>query len=104
MIEVDGATLRQTLDGRVVISWPARRDSAGVEHFIVRPADAATRRAIEQELFRLLDATPLWDKDVRVLQLVEAHGTGTAVGDPIEVALKALRAEVAQLQGWVLIP
>jgi hypothetical protein len=59
VLVVDGATLRETADGRLTISWPERRDGAGRRHPIVRPADLAMRRAIEAEVIALLgDAVP----------------------------------------------
>ena len=47
---VDGITLRRTVDGRFVLSFPARTDRRGQRHAYVRPVDDDARRAIEREL------------------------------------------------------
>ena len=44
---IDGVTLRQKSDGSLALSWPARRDSRGRDHPVVRPMDDAARRALE---------------------------------------------------------
>jgi hypothetical protein len=50
----DGITLRRTADGRETLSYPKCRDGQGEEHYLLRPADDRARRAIEDQVFRLL--------------------------------------------------
>ena len=50
LLDVDGATVRQTADGRITISWPKRRDAYGIDHPVVRPCDSTTKAEIEAEL------------------------------------------------------
>jgi DNA-binding cell septation regulator SpoVG len=45
---VDGVCVRRTLDGRIVLAWPERRDGAGRRHAIVRPASEAARVELER--------------------------------------------------------
>jgi DNA-binding cell septation regulator SpoVG len=45
---VDGVTLRQTRDGRIVLSYPRRRDRRGRSHPLLRPVDDAARRELER--------------------------------------------------------
>ncbi len=49
-IQLDGVTLRRTLDGRLTVSFPARRDGKGQQHFFVRPLNDATRREVENAI------------------------------------------------------
>ncbi len=53
-LKIDGVTVRRTLDGRLTLSFPARTDSAGWQHFYIRPLDDATRREIERQVFAQL--------------------------------------------------
>jgi hypothetical protein len=53
-LRLDGLTLRRTADGRKTISYPARRDSSGRVHPIVRPLDDIARREVEAQIFRAL--------------------------------------------------
>ena len=53
-VRVDGVTLRRTADGRLTLTFPARRDRHGGEHPYVRPIDDATRVAIERAVFEAL--------------------------------------------------
>lgn len=46
-IRLESLAVRRTLEGRYVLSFPARRDGAGVERAYVRPLDDATRIVIE---------------------------------------------------------
>ena len=46
LLRVDCA-LRQTRDGRVVLSFPVKHDSAGRQHPLVAPANAEARRVLE---------------------------------------------------------
>jgi DNA-binding cell septation regulator SpoVG len=56
-LALDGLTLRRTADGRLTISFPARRDSTGRQRFFLRPLDDAARREIEVQVFRALGFT-----------------------------------------------
>ena len=51
---IDGITLRRTRDGRVTLSYPARRDANGNTHHTVRPINDEARRAVEAQVFRAL--------------------------------------------------
>jgi DNA-binding cell septation regulator SpoVG len=51
---LDGITVRRTRTGRLALSFPARRDRAGIEHPIIRPTDDATRRQFEDAIFAAL--------------------------------------------------
>ena len=57
LIRVDGVCVRRTREGRLVLSFPARRDRAGIDHPYVRPVDDATRRQIEDAILRELGLT-----------------------------------------------
>ena len=50
---IDGVALRRTRDGRLALSWPARRDRSGRDHPVVCPIDDVARRAVED---RIIDA------------------------------------------------
>lgn len=54
-LRVDGITLRRTLDGRLTIAFPTRRDRRGRQHPYVAPVDEDVRREIERQLFEALD-------------------------------------------------
>lgn len=51
---LDGLALRRTADDRLTLSFPARRDPSGRQHFYVRPVSDAARREIEHEILRQL--------------------------------------------------
>ena len=53
-LRLDGVTLRRTLEGRITLSFPERRDGAGVAHPIVRPLGPEARRNLEDQVFRAL--------------------------------------------------
>lgn len=46
-LRVDCLTLRRTAQGRLALSFPARRDRRGRDHHVVRPLDDQSRREIE---------------------------------------------------------
>ncbi|RKY19801.1 MAG: hypothetical protein DRQ55_09720 [Planctomycetota bacterium] len=48
---LDGIAVRRTRDGRMCLSFPTRHDRHGRQHHLVRPADDASRRAIERVIF-----------------------------------------------------
>ena len=52
---LDGVALRRTRSGQLTLSWPERRDSAGRQHSIVRPAGDTERVALEQAVFAALE-------------------------------------------------
>jgi len=75
----------------VVRLWDRRRLILPITYFVEKPFENWTRTtshiigvvmlevshdvrfaSLEQELFRLVESTPLWDGDVRVLQVIEA--------------------------------
>lgn len=49
-VRLDGIALRRAADGRLVLSFPERRDGAGRRHPYIRPVDDEARRTIEQEI------------------------------------------------------
>lgn len=49
-LRLDGLALRRTADGRLTVSFPAKRDGSGRQHHYVRPIDDASRREIERQL------------------------------------------------------
>ena len=53
-LQVDGIMLRRTQDGRLTLSYPAKKDEAGRKHFFLRPLDDRARRMVEQKVFRAL--------------------------------------------------
>ncbi len=53
-LRLDGIAVRRTADGRLALSFPARRDDAGRRHFYIRPVDDLARRAIEHTVFAAL--------------------------------------------------
>lgn len=52
---IDGIALRRTRDGRRALSFPVRHDRSGRQHSLIRPVNAAARRAIEAAVFEALD-------------------------------------------------
>jgi hypothetical protein len=54
VLRLDSVAVRKTLDDRLVLSFPSRRDIYGYEHSLVRPVDDRVRRAIEREVLRQL--------------------------------------------------
>ena len=55
---VEGVALRRTLDGRLTLAYPTRRDADGDRHFVVRPVDDRIRLAIEVQVFTALGVKP----------------------------------------------
>ena len=51
---LDGIALRRTADGRLALSYPARRDRAGNQHHVIRPLDDDARQHLEREIFKAL--------------------------------------------------
>ncbi len=47
-LSIDGLTVRVTSTGCAVVTWPARKDSSGRHHRIVRIFDQEMREAIER--------------------------------------------------------
>jgi len=48
---LDGLTVRQTVAGRLTLSFPERRDRRGGRHPYIRPIDDAARQRIERAIF-----------------------------------------------------
>ena len=53
-LQLAGIALRKTRDGRHTLSFPARTDGAGEQHFYLRPMDDQTRIEIERQVFEAL--------------------------------------------------
>jgi DNA-binding cell septation regulator SpoVG len=53
-LRLDGLTLRRTQDGKLTLSFPARRDARGRQHHFVRPIDDETRREIERQVIEAI--------------------------------------------------
>jgi len=53
-LQLDGLMLRRTRDGRLTISFPARRDTAGRQYHFLRPLNDQIRREIEDQILRSL--------------------------------------------------
>jgi len=64
IVLVDAVALRRTLDGRLTLSWPERRDRAGIAHPILRPVNDGARRILEAAVFDALGITPAEARDV----------------------------------------
>jgi DNA-binding cell septation regulator SpoVG len=54
-LRLDGISLRRiSSDGRIALSFPARRDQVGRDHPYIRPLGDAARREIERQVFAAL--------------------------------------------------
>jgi hypothetical protein len=53
-IHLDGITLRRSAAGKLVLSYPRRRDGSGRRRYYIRPRDDNARRHIEACVFRAL--------------------------------------------------
>ena len=53
-VRLEGIVLRRTLDDRVILSFPWRKDARGRRRFYVRPVDDHARRMIEREIIEHL--------------------------------------------------
>ena len=53
-LAINGVALRRTRGGRYALSFPAKHDAFGQQHFIVRPLDDSARETIELQIFRAL--------------------------------------------------
>ena len=58
LVLLDGIAVRRTADGRIVLSFPEKRDRGGRAYPIVRPADRAARSAIERQVLQGLPGSP----------------------------------------------
>ena len=54
-IVIERITVRRTVDGRHVLSFPLHRDRAGVAHSIVRPLNNDVRRELTDRILAELD-------------------------------------------------
>ena len=52
---VDGIALRRTLNGRLALSFPARRSQSGRRHYFVRPMSEQVRLYLESKVFEALN-------------------------------------------------
>ena len=53
-LQLDGLSLRRTVDGRTVVCFPARRDGTGRRHFYVQPLGDDARRDLEFQILKAL--------------------------------------------------
>ena len=53
-IRIDGVAVRQTLDRRLVLSYPAKSSRGGVQHPYVLPINKPAREAIERAVFQAI--------------------------------------------------
>lgn len=53
-LELDGLAVRKALDGRLLITFPSKRDRAGRRHTVVRALDDASHRELEAQILRAL--------------------------------------------------
>ena len=53
-VRVDGVAVRRKLDGGLTLAWPARTDTEGRRHPLVRPIDDAARRDLEAQVLAAL--------------------------------------------------
>ncbi len=54
ILRLEGITVRRSVEGRAVLSFPMRRDASGRPHFYFRPASDRARREIEYEVLKAL--------------------------------------------------
>ncbi|MCP4039712.1 MAG: hypothetical protein GY733_22400 [bacterium] len=54
LLRVDGIAVRRTLDGRVALAFPCRKDGRGRKHYVVRPVDDEGRVTIERQVLAQL--------------------------------------------------
>lgn len=53
-LQLSGIALRRTRGGRPILSFPAKQDAHGQQHFFIRPLDDETREEIEYQVFSAL--------------------------------------------------
>ena len=53
-LRLDGLTLRRTVDGRIALSFPSKRDRTGRERPYIRPVGDHARRELETQVFDAL--------------------------------------------------
>jgi len=49
-LQLDGLAVRVTRRGRLVVTWPVRRDSRGHDHRVVWPVDPSVREAVRAQV------------------------------------------------------
>jgi DNA-binding cell septation regulator SpoVG len=54
-LQVDGIGIRRTRAGRLVLTFPVRRDTKGRRHPILRPLDRQARLALERQILAELE-------------------------------------------------
>lgn len=62
-LKLDGIALRRSATGKLVLSFPERRDAYGEVHDVVRPTDDASRCQIESAVFSALGLDPQHNRD-----------------------------------------
>lgn len=58
LLRVDGVAVRRTRDGRIVLSWPSRKDATGRHHPILRPMNDAARVELERAILAAVGYRP----------------------------------------------
>ena len=53
-LRLSGIALRTTADGKLALSYPARKTRDGGQHFFIRPVDDKARREIEHQILSAL--------------------------------------------------
>jgi len=53
-MQMNSVALRRTRDGRLTLSFPARKDGAGLLHHYYKPLDRETQLEIERQVFLAL--------------------------------------------------
>lgn len=54
-LRLDGLSVRRTLDGRLIVSFPSRKTRRGVERPYIAPLDDAAREGIQRQILAALD-------------------------------------------------
>ena len=54
-LRIDNVAVRRTRDGRIALSFPARRGRDGRQHPFIRPINDRARRAFEHEILSRLN-------------------------------------------------
>jgi hypothetical protein len=56
-IVIDGAAVRRTSAGRLVLSFPSHRTPSGHRRYFARPLDDRSRRDVERQVFAAIGMT-----------------------------------------------
>ena len=57
-VRVDGVTVRETLQGRRVLSFPAKKTPGAADRPYLRPVNNAAREAIEEQILEAIGVAP----------------------------------------------